>query len=233
MFTVDPKIFEAHPNLRVAVIHAQGCSNMEDASAQEARERLSRLTLSLQEKLQGLSFEEYVPITCWRQAYKKFGATPKKHLCSLENLYKSVAQKGEIRSINKLVDIYNMVSLQHGFTMGADDLSKIAGRITLGYASGQLPFTPLGSTESSFPSKGEVVYADEQKVLCRRWNWRECEESKLGTETQDVLFYIEDLWASDASLLEKAVTHLVELLEELAGCTSITHAILTASSSTS
>lgn len=34
------------------------------------------------------------------------------------------------------------------------------------------------------PKPGEVVYADEGKVLCRRWNWRQDSRSVIRPETR-------------------------------------------------
>ena len=34
------------------------------------------------------------------------------------------------------------------------------------------------------PKAGEVVYADEEKVLCRRWNWRQDARSVIRPDTR-------------------------------------------------
>ena len=48
----------------------------------------------------------------WRLAYQAFGVKPSKFKSSIENLLRS-ASSGRLRSINPLVDLYNVVSLRH------------------------------------------------------------------------------------------------------------------------
>ena len=57
----------------------------------------------------------------------------------------------------------------------------------------------------------EIVYEDEAKTLCRRWNWRECDESKITKETRSAFFYLESL--SSVSDIDRATAFLKEALE--------------------
>ena len=51
----------------------------------------------------------------------------------------------------------------------------------------------LNSEETKNPKEGEVVYIDDKEVLCRRWNWRECDKSKMTEETTNVALVVEGL----------------------------------------
>ena len=90
----------------------------------------------------------------------------------------------ELKSINNIVDIYNYVSIKHMTPMGGDDLDKVDGNITLKFAEGTEEFKELNSDEIKNPKQGEVVYCDDKEVLCRRWNWRECDKSKMMLRLQ-------------------------------------------------
>ena len=98
-----------------------------------------------------------------------------------------------LSSINKIVDIYNFISIKHMVPVGGDDTSKVEGDITLRIASGSEKFVQLGSEEVDHPKAGEVVYSDDKEILCRRWNWRECDKSKMTPETTNVALVIEGL----------------------------------------
>ncbi|MFC2158447.1 phenylalanine--tRNA ligase beta subunit-related protein, partial [Acidobacteriota bacterium] len=58
---------------------------------------------------------------------------------------------------------------------------------------GDEEFFPLNSTEIEHPKEGEVIYRDNHSVLCRRWNWRESDKTKMTTHTRNVLILAEGL----------------------------------------
>ena len=62
----------------------------------------------------------------------------------------------------------------------------MGGNLYLKFADGNEKFVALGGTEEENPKQGEVVYADDKEVLCRRWNWRESDNTKLTEETKVV-----------------------------------------------
>jgi lysyl-tRNA synthetase class 2 len=101
--------------------------------------------------------------------------------------------------------------------VGGDDLAHAEGDILLRFAKGDEPFFPLGSDESQTARKGEVIYADEREVLCRRWNWRESEKTKMTEETQDVLLVSEGLPPVTAEEIEHIVTNLSRIIQEYCG----------------
>ena len=108
----------------------------------------------------------------WRAAYSEFGAKPSKYNSSVEALTRRILKGQKIPRVNKAVDIYNYLSLKQLIPMGADDLDKVDGDISLTIADGAEIFIPLNSEEVEHPEKGEVIYKDHRNVLCRRWNWR-------------------------------------------------------------
>ena len=138
----------------------------------------------------------YPAVAPWREAYRAFGVKPAKQRSSIENLLRS-AVAGTLRSINPLVDLYNTVSLRHLLPCGGEDLRAIAGDIRLTRAIGGEDFVPLGSAEPQPPQPGEVIYRDDVGIICRAWNWREAERTKLTEQTTDAFLCIEALPPTD------------------------------------
>lgn len=68
---------------------------------------------------------EHPHIAPWREEYRQFGAKPKKYRSSIENLIRRISKGEEIRHINKLVDIYNIISLKYVIPVGGEDLDKM------------------------------------------------------------------------------------------------------------
>lgn len=138
----------------------------------------------------GVPLAEDPHIAPWREAYRAFGA-PKGVRSSIESLLRRVRKGKPIPSINPLVDIYNAVSLEYRLPCGGEDLDALQGSLELARARGDEPFVPLGEKENDPPAPGEVIYRDEAGAVCRCWNWREAERTRLTPETTDAVLVAE------------------------------------------
>ncbi len=116
-------------------------------------------------------------VAAWRSAYKGFGIKSTSYRSSVERLVKRVLAGDTLPPINGLVDLYNAVSLAHVLCVGADDLDLVTGDLAFRFAREGDTFLDMAPIEGLGPEQppkaGEVVYADEAHVLCRRWNWRQ------------------------------------------------------------
>jgi DNA/RNA-binding domain of Phe-tRNA-synthetase-like protein len=168
-------------------------------------------------------------IAPWRAAYQSFGAKPSKYKSSIENMLRSV-RAGRIRGINPLVDLYNAVSLTHRLPCGGEDLAQIQGDIRLTRAVGGEHFIPLGADSQDPPFPGEVIYRDDIGAICRCWNWREAERTKITHETTDVFLAIEALPPVSDEQLQVAVDELSNLIERHLGGHVINQILTPASS---
>lgn len=203
-FGADPKIFQLFPDLRLGVIIATDIDNsgINPATASLLRNAETKIR-------QRISLENLVGnplIANWKTVYKDLKV--KDGRPSHEALARRVLKGGEIPHINKLVDIYNSLSLEYLTPFGGEDLGKITGDLTLGFATGNENFMELGSREVSHPVPGEVVYADKEKILCRKFNWRESEKTKLTEFTKEAFFVTETIPPFPDTLIEKALIEL-------------------------
>jgi DNA/RNA-binding domain of Phe-tRNA-synthetase-like protein len=224
-FRIDTAIFSAFPELHIGIVIGKGVDNRGDCPG--IRARIKQTQDEIRKRFQRDTLMECPKIQSWRNAYAFFGAKPKKHRSSVENLYRMTLEGRDLSMINKLVDIYNYVSLKHMIPVGGDDLSLVDGEIGLVFAKGNESFRPLGSDEVHTARKGEVIYADVREVLCRRWNWRESEKTKLTERTRDVLLVSEGLLPVTAEDMEGVVEELARLVGKYCGGT-ISHDVLSA-----
>ncbi|MFH1848978.1 MAG: lysine--tRNA ligase [archaeon] len=221
---IASEIFDSFPDLAVGVliiggINNRGAAEIDPLLTKEEQKIRSHLNIS------ELGTNQFV--RPWREAYSLFGAKPKKYKCSVEALLRRILSGESLPKINLLVDTYNYVSIKHLLPIGADDLSMAEGDIRLTIAEGTESFTPIGS-EPEKPRPGEVVYADDKDILCRRWNWRESDKTKITPDTASALIYIESLTGKDA--LNSAIDDLKRLLHN--SCASINSFILVKSAPT-
>ncbi|KAL5417388.1 hypothetical protein PMIN03_001569 [Paraphaeosphaeria minitans] len=155
-------------------------------------------------------------VKAWRTAYTSFGAKPKKTPNSLEALTRRV-EKGGLPRVNRLTDIYNAISVKHQIPLGGEDLDKYAGAPFLMRAKGDEKFEMKagGKVVDEPPSKGEVVWCDEEGVTCRLWNWRQGPRTALTDETRNVLIIMDALDACSDERLDAAADELSRVLSGL------------------
>lgn len=209
---IEDKIFKQYPEISLGVAVLHNINNKGDSP--EIADLLRSAEKSAVETLGNIPVIEHPPIAVWREAYKKFGAKPKDYPSSIENLLRRISKGEHVRHINKLVDIYNIISLKYFVPVGGEDLAKIEGDVLLSFAGdNETPVTLLGEHEARPPYPNEVIYKDNIGTICRRWNWKEAERTKLTEETTDAFIVIEGLPPIDKNKLQRAVTELAELIK--------------------
>jgi len=156
-------------------------------------------------------------IAPWRQAYSDFGANPNKFYCSIESLGRRARRGDHVAYINTLVALFNYFSLKHMVPSGGDDLDMADGDLCLTLAKGNEPFTPLGSDVVEYPAPGEVIYVDNSKVMCRCWNWRQGDQTKLSLATTNVAINVDCLPPVAKDEAEAITRELADLVKEFCG----------------
>jgi DNA/RNA-binding domain of Phe-tRNA-synthetase-like protein len=214
-FSVDSKVFNKFPDLGLGVVVVKDIDNRDPADA------LFPLIMEEEEKIRANYSTEILlqlpKIVSWRKAYLSFGAKPKKYKSSVESLYRMILKGINLRHINTLVDIYNYISIKHMIPAGGDDLSRVEGDITLRFARGGEPFRALNSEVLEQAKEGEVIYADDVEVLCRRWNWRECDKTKMTDATETAILVVEGLPPVGKEEVADAVEDLSDLIRRFCG----------------
>jgi DNA/RNA-binding domain of Phe-tRNA-synthetase-like protein len=213
----DP-IFDEFRALVLGVVILQNIDNSQDSAA--ITEMLRQAETALPGKFGNTPVIEHPYIAAWREAYRKFGAKPKDYPSSVENLTRRVLNGAKIGHINNVVSIYNTVSLRYILPVGGEDLDKIVGDVQLTRAGADEPAVfLLGEKEARAPRAGEIMYKDEAGAICRRWNWKEADRTKLTQETKNAFLVIESLPPVPRDTVETAVRELAELVKQYCGGT--------------
>jgi DNA/RNA-binding domain of Phe-tRNA-synthetase-like protein len=215
---VHPDIFRRFPGAALGVVIAHGI-----AVAGEQAELMALLRAEearVRAMLHGVTITEHPHIAPWREAYRQFGAKPKDHPSSIENLVRRVLKGEDLPHINTLVDLYNLVSLKYLLPVGGEDLDAVVGDVWLTFAGEQeAAVRMLGEAEVRAPKPGEVLYKDEAGAICRRWNWKEAERTKLSEATRNVFLVIERLPPVKMDTFQAATHELAALVETWCGGT--------------
>lgn len=217
--SVTDAFWQLFPAARIGLVVARGVDNTGQGGAPAAM--LANAIAASAAALEGAEMASHPAVAPWRAAYATFGAKPSKFRSSIESLLRS-AQSGRLRSISPLVDLYNSVSLRYQLPCGGEDLAAIQGDLWLTRAEGGEPFRTIGAERDEPPAQGEVIYADDAGAVCRCFNWREADRTKLTPDTTDAVLVIETLGSHDPAQLDAALRDLATLIAtHCGGSTSV------------
>lgn len=219
-FSIDERVVINFPKTAIGYVVA-AFNNKGDSSLVEAMKQTLSISLQQSGIVDEKSLNANSEISSWQNAFKSFGVKPKSHRSSVEALVRRVIKGQNIWKISKIVDAYNVQSVESLFPMGGYDLDKIQGDITLRYGKAGEAFLPLGQTEVVPVTPQQVVYtyghpdSDDEKVICWLWNYKDSESTCISSDTKKAIFFIDSITPAGAQRLDKAIEQFTRKLELL------------------
>ncbi|MBW8012587.1 MAG: hypothetical protein FVQ83_15335 [Chloroflexi bacterium] len=215
-FGYQADILRDFPNLSAGVILAQDLANgPSPAGLKEAYLAEQQLTI---ERIGDMPLSEVGTLAAWRKAFRSFGVNPTKYRSAPEALLRRLTKKGDIPSINALVDLCNLVSIRYALPVAVFNTGELSGPAEVHYADGTERFTPLFETEIENPPAGEVVFSDETGlVIARRWCWRQSDQSAARPDTSQAIIVTEAQHEGGEDDIKAALNDLEGLLGEYTG----------------
>lgn len=215
-FCIDSKVFEVLPDYCIGLVVADGIDNR--APVAQIGSLLDENTQAFQQKAQGANIRELENVAAFRTAFQSLGMNPNKFSCSIEALLKRVQKGGQLPHINPIVDLGNALSVHYCLPMGAHDIEKLEGNLSVRFSVNGDHFQPLGQTDIEQMPEGELVYASASTVKTRRWVWRQSEDGKITENTRCVVFPIDGFQTVNEAQVLAARDDLAARLKELFGC---------------
>lgn len=208
---INQGIFEKFPNFKRGIIIVK------DAEIIEKNKRIKKPLNKIIEhrRSENIDYNKHAYIKAWDDVHIEFGSDPEKYPPSIKALLSRTTSGGGLPSINSVVTLFNYISLKYLMPCGGDDIKTISGNLCLDFARGDELFVGLGSELIEHPFNGEVIYYDDHshKVMCRRWNWRNAEFSKITTNSKNIVINIDGINGIPESEILKARDELAELLK--------------------
>jgi len=207
---IDQEIFEKFPSFQRGIIIVSQMTNA------PGNKRIKRLLNKEIEEKTGQNLLENKLVKAWDEIYLRFGSNPNQFPPSIKSLLERIAKGGGLPFINSAVALFNYISIKYLLPCGGDDVEKIEGNLRLGLAKGNEIFIPLGATDEESPETGEVIYFDDKtlQVMCRRWNWRNGDLTKLSEATKEMVINLDGIEPVSSSLIKQARDELAQLLIE-------------------
>jgi DNA/RNA-binding domain of Phe-tRNA-synthetase-like protein len=225
-FSYHPDLIQRYPSLISAVILAR------DVHANETRPELQAAFLREQQavlqRIGSTPLSEIPSLAAWRAVFRSFGVDPTQYRSAPESLLRRLTKKGDIPSINTIVDMGNLVSIRYGLPIAVFDTRSIQGTLTVRQAAGTERFINLNGAEEENPEPGEVIFVDDANIVyARRWCWRQSDQSAARPDTTSAIVTIEAHHAAAQSDVQNALTDLRSFFEHYAAGTYV-QAILNA-----
>ena len=223
-FCIEESVFEMFPQFCRGIVMASGIDNSRPRPEFEELLRKQEETLRQDP---AIDLAAHPRLLAWKEAYRRFGSNPNKFTPSIVFLAKQVKSGKTVRSISPAVDAFNIISIRHVIPCGGDDMDSVEGDVTLGRAGGDETFAPIFKPEEiEHPESGEVIYVNRRtrRVLCRRWNWRNGDFSKITPETRNLAINVDGMMpAIGRQEIEEAAESLKQLLLQFCGGTITIH----------
>ncbi len=224
VFQYHPDILQRFPSTVGGVIIGRGVQN--GPAPAELQSLYHTEQAAVKARLPENSLSEMPALAAWRSVFRQFGVEPTKYRCASEALLRRLMKKGDIPSINTLVDIGNLVSIRYALPVAVIDRRAVQGTLTVHFSDGTERYTEMGQAEVIHPEVGEVVFTDEQHtVMARRWCWRQSEHSAAALDTSEILVTIEAHHPQGPGDVESALQDMVSLLQQYT-CGTYSSAIL-------
>lgn len=200
-FSVDQKVLDLGVKIKVAVIFGvdNRPSHQTDAFVAEELNRL-------------LPFHTDSILLGFQELHSKVGRSNKNYVSSPESLINFWGRKGRLPQINPVVDLYNFISVKSKLALGAHDISKINGNVSLRITTGSENFIPLGKSKVQIIPAGEYGYIDDSNDIICRLEVIQCDQTKITNDTKDVFLIIQGNDKTDQEYVSKTAIEVCELI---------------------
>jgi DNA/RNA-binding domain of Phe-tRNA-synthetase-like protein len=214
-YTITQEVFDLFPEYVRGVVFATGVKNGE--SSPELASLLRAAEASVREQLTPATITTHPRLAAWREAFRKQGIKTSEYRPSVEAMTRRALRGQELPSINRLVDIGNILSLRHLVPTGGHSINGVTQDLALRRASGEEDFVPFGSDQVEHPAPGEIVFVEGQTVLTRRWIWRQANRTLTLPATTAIEFNIDGLPPVSQAEVAKIAAELMALIQQYCG----------------
>lgn len=215
-FEVAAEVFEKLPTYCLGVVVARGVDN--GTANVKVTQMMNDEMDAFMQRMAGVNLKEYPGIQPYRNAFLSLGMNPNKFMCSVEALSKRVQKGNRLPNINPIVDLGNALSLKYCLPMGAHDIEKLDGDMTVRFSTTEDYFLPMGENEAEQMPDQELVYVSNHTVKTRRWIWRQSDDGKIDEKTGYIFYPIDGFVDANLENVKRATAELAKFLAEEFGC---------------
>ncbi len=211
-FIVDEKVLALGVKIKAVIIEGINNKDLTDEYKVWRKEKVANLI----EKYKDYDIKSEPIIEGFYELHQEVGVPRRKNLPASENLIRLLTKREELISINKAVDIYNILSIESKLCLGAHDIDKVDGNVTLKITDGTEKFLPLGSEELKPVKAGEYSFVDDNNDVVCWLDIRQVDKTKVTEDSKNVLYLIIGNKETKDEDLEKVTNDLISLTTKFA-----------------
>ena len=207
---IADEIFDLFPGFYRGIVVVRDINN------QKSNKRIRRLLKGEIDSQMTIDESQDPRIVAWDEAHRTFGSDPERYPPAITSLLRNMRPNQALPFINSVVALFNYISLKYVLPCGGDDFSAVEGNLVLGISDGAERFVPLGSDIEESPVPGEVIYYDDatKNVMCRRWNWRNGDITKIEVDSKRIVLNVDCLPPVGPDIGDEARDELAGLLKQ-------------------
>jgi tyrosyl-tRNA synthetase len=220
---IKEELLSLVPETKEGILLIKGLDN--SVNSDHSYQYLCLAMDELREEYAGHNGEVIEDLEPWINTFEKVGINPSKNNPSHQALISRVLDRNDLPNINPIVNSINALQLKFFIPIGAHDLDKIEGNIEVGQNSNGLMFTTRGEDGERVVAPDEIVHADENNVLTRKWCWRQGTKDLTSTGSKNVVVFFNSVIHTEQEISEIA-NELLKVLNSFAKFDSASFEIL-------
>lgn len=158
---IDDQLYSVYPDIRLGLLQFQADVKESDKNFWECMNHT--VLPQVHKTIEGKQWNEIPGVKGSRAAYKAFGRNPGRYRVSSEALLRRVRRGDALYTINSVVDVNNLLSIESGLSVGSYDLDQIHGTITFRKAEKGEGYTGIG--KDFLDMENMLVLADEEGIF--------------------------------------------------------------------
>jgi DNA/RNA-binding domain of Phe-tRNA-synthetase-like protein len=212
-FRVEKSVLDA--GVKIVFVVIRGLDN--SGANPEWQERREVLLRELSERYNGIDVHQDPVLEGFNILHDNTGVKRRKNIPASENLIKLLQKHGSLAYINKVVDIYNIISLDSKLALGAHNIDKVSGNVTLRFTDGTERFVPLGQSEPIPVNPHEYSYIDDSNEVLCRLEIRQVQKTLVDETAHNVFYIVQGNGATPDEMLHQTAQKIIDLTTQYCG----------------
>ncbi|MBR1822697.1 MAG: hypothetical protein IJ779_00540 [Ruminococcus sp.] len=212
-FKVEKAVLDSGVKIIFAVVNGVDNHNNSDEWQQYRTKRIQELY----EQYRELDVHADPILEGFNILHDNTGVKRRKNIPASENLIKLLVKRGEVFYINQAVDIYNLISLESKLALGAHNIDKTEGDVTLRFTDGTEKYIPIGQTEPTPVAAHEYCYCDDSNEVLCRLEIRQVNKTAVDENAENVFYIVQGNEATPDELLTETAQRIIDLTSKYCG----------------
>jgi DNA/RNA-binding domain of Phe-tRNA-synthetase-like protein len=212
-FKVEKAVLDA--GVKIVFVVIQGLDNSKESYEWHAHREV--LLNDLLERYKDVDVHQDPILEGFNLLHDHTGVKRRKNIPASENLIKLLQKHGSLTYINKVVDIYNLISLDSKLALGAHNIDRVSGNVTLRFTDGTERFVPLGQTEPVAINPHEYSYIDDSNEVLCRLEIRQVQKTLVDETARNVFYIVQGNDATSDELLHQTAQKIIDLTTQYCG----------------